>query len=291
MALPTLRQGSQGDSVKYLQERLNKNGFHLKADGDFGPSTDAAVEQFQASHGLVADGVVGARTWDALLVETSATPPPNLAIDEKTRLLTLIPKDAPDIVKTVLANAIGDLGKKEIPNGSNAGPEIDHLVRGYNQYWWVLKGGVDLAKVKARGYPLKSECVPPMAWCAMAVANWIRVGLDLPDWDFKAGAGTPLPGHPFKTYLGGAAQVEQWAQKRGSWKTDTSKPCPAGAAFTISRAASGSDPSSSPKAGHIGMVICDNGDGTVETIEGNVSNKVNSYTRKKSGIRGWTTWW
>jgi hypothetical protein len=291
MALPTLRQGSQGESVKYLQERLNKNGFHLKADGDFGPGTDAAVEQFQASHGLTADGVVGARTWDALLVETSATPPPNLAGDEKTRLLGLIPADAPTLVKKVLTLAINDLGKKEIPNGSNAGPEIDHLVHGYNQYWWVLKAGVSLSTIKARGYPLESECVPPMAWCAMAVANWIRLGLSLPAWDHKSGAGTPLPGHPFVTYLGGAAQIEEWGQKLGRWEVDNAQPCPAGAAFTIARAASGSDPSSSPKAGHIGLVIYDNGDGTVETVEGNVSNKVNNYTRKKKDLRGWTTWW
>jgi hypothetical protein len=291
MALPTLRQGTTGKAVEYLQERLDAHGFHLKVDGDFGAKTDAAVDQFQASRGLTVDGIVGSRTWDALLVESSVTPPSDLVLDEKDRLKSLIPTDTPAQVRTAIECGINDLGLKEIPNGSNEGPEIKHLVMHYNQYWWVLKDGADTAAVKARGYPLESECIGAMAWCGMAVSNWIREGLGLPYWDYKSGYGTKLAGHPFEQFFGGPVPVEKWAQSRGTWVSDTSEPCPAGACFTISRSTSGSDPSSDPKAGHIGMVICDHGDGTIETIEGNVSNKVDSYTRKKKDLRGWTSWW
>jgi putative chitinase len=71
--MSTLRIGSKGPEVERLQRLLNVK----PADGDFGPKTAAAVKQFQQSHGLVADGVVGQRTWDALEKgSTPATPTP-----------------------------------------------------------------------------------------------------------------------------------------------------------------------------------------------------------------------
>ena len=63
---PTLTQGMSGPDVQYLQQRLNAHGASLTLDGQFGPATGAAVRQFQSVHGLVTDGVVGARTWNAL---------------------------------------------------------------------------------------------------------------------------------------------------------------------------------------------------------------------------------
>lgn len=62
-----LRQGSSGGAVKILQTGLNGKGFRLVADGVFGPATDRAVRGFQSANGLAVDGVVGPRTWNALL--------------------------------------------------------------------------------------------------------------------------------------------------------------------------------------------------------------------------------
>ena len=63
---PVLRKGDNGAAVVRLQSLLNAHGTVLKEDGDFGPSTKAAVEIFQTKTGLVADGVVGRYTWEAL---------------------------------------------------------------------------------------------------------------------------------------------------------------------------------------------------------------------------------
>ncbi|MEY3881630.1 MAG: hypothetical protein RIQ94_2426 [Pseudomonadota bacterium] len=56
-----LKNGSTGDDVKKVQAKLC-----LEADGDFGSDTEAKVKQWQAEHGLVADGVVGNKSWAVL---------------------------------------------------------------------------------------------------------------------------------------------------------------------------------------------------------------------------------
>ena len=63
----TLKPGATGAQVKDLQRALNALGFSVgKPDGDYGPATQSAVEQFQSSKGLTADGIVGPATLNAL---------------------------------------------------------------------------------------------------------------------------------------------------------------------------------------------------------------------------------
>jgi putative chitinase len=71
--MATLQMGSQGPAVSALQAELNQAlgpADHIAVDGDFGPRTRAAVEQFQRDHGLVVDGVVGPQTSAALAAAT-----------------------------------------------------------------------------------------------------------------------------------------------------------------------------------------------------------------------------
>ena len=49
-----LKKGSSGSAVKTLQQALN-----IIADGVFGAKTEEAVKAFQRKNGLVADGIVG----------------------------------------------------------------------------------------------------------------------------------------------------------------------------------------------------------------------------------------
>ena len=65
--MQTMKLESEGADVVKLQERLKELGFNPgKADGDFGPGTEAAVIAFQKSEGLLADGIVGMKTLKAL---------------------------------------------------------------------------------------------------------------------------------------------------------------------------------------------------------------------------------
>jgi peptidoglycan hydrolase-like protein with peptidoglycan-binding domain len=65
---PLVRQGDQEHPVQTLQYLLRARGHSLTVDGIFGPGTDAAVRAFQQQKGLAVDGVVGAATWQALIV-------------------------------------------------------------------------------------------------------------------------------------------------------------------------------------------------------------------------------
>lgn len=60
----TVRMGSRGDDVKYLQSKLASFGYHVGGvDGIFGVNTCNAVIDFQTDHNLHADGIVGEKTW------------------------------------------------------------------------------------------------------------------------------------------------------------------------------------------------------------------------------------
>lgn len=81
----TLREGSHGNNVKGLQSDLAKLGFTdangraLNPDGNFGPGTKAAVEKFQREHHMTADGIVGAKTLEAL---HKAAQPPHASLSD-----------------------------------------------------------------------------------------------------------------------------------------------------------------------------------------------------------------
>lgn len=77
---PVLKIGSQGETVKELQQLLLDYGMYVYLDnsgacvypgievidGIFGSKTEAAVKLFQGKMFLVQDGIVGDKTWRAL---------------------------------------------------------------------------------------------------------------------------------------------------------------------------------------------------------------------------------
>jgi peptidoglycan hydrolase-like protein with peptidoglycan-binding domain len=65
---PTLRRGDTGTLVKLVQTRIGTT-----ASSVFDSDTEAAVRTFQTGHGLVADGIVGPRTWATLMTDVERT--------------------------------------------------------------------------------------------------------------------------------------------------------------------------------------------------------------------------
>ena len=76
--LVTVKLGSTGPAVRAVQDQANfrnlRNGHSLDVDGRYGPKTAAWVRAFQHAvaqefPGFPVDGIVGARTWQALVTE------------------------------------------------------------------------------------------------------------------------------------------------------------------------------------------------------------------------------
>ena len=67
----TYRQGSSGQTVRTIQEKLVRWGYlDGPVDGIFGAQTAEAVKKFQSKNGLSPDGVVGESTLKALGMST-----------------------------------------------------------------------------------------------------------------------------------------------------------------------------------------------------------------------------
>lgn len=61
-----IRKGDRGPQVVLVQEFLE-----IEADGIFGSGTESAVKTWQSENGLVADGIIGPKTWDAMGLATT----------------------------------------------------------------------------------------------------------------------------------------------------------------------------------------------------------------------------
>lgn len=54
----TIKLGSTGPDVEKWQKIIG-----VTVDGKFGPATETATKEYQKKHNLIADGIVGPKTW------------------------------------------------------------------------------------------------------------------------------------------------------------------------------------------------------------------------------------
>ena len=82
------------EALKRVQQQLISLGIlNDKADGIYGPKTEAALKAFQKSHGLTVDGVCGPATWTAITqpVETYTIRIEGATYQQYRRILDICP--------------------------------------------------------------------------------------------------------------------------------------------------------------------------------------------------------
>jgi len=121
---PTIAEGSTGPTVRWAQYLLvRKTLAYTQIDGDFGPATKTAVENFQRMSKLSVDGIVGPKTWDALGGERGE--PPTLAENSQGSVV--------EKLQTALNGGRGTFAPKTNPElkvDGIYGPETATAVRG-----------------------------------------------------------------------------------------------------------------------------------------------------------------
>lgn len=265
---PVFQVGAQGDAVKALQQRLSAHGFKTEPTGIFGAETQTAVVGFQKQVGLPATGQLDPRTQGHLYGQQPRALPDAAVSELRNNLLAKLPdlvaahpSAVRDTIASVIRAAINTVGLREIPKGSNGGPEMGFITEGF------------------------AGNAPP--WCALAVSYWVKTGLGVTDWKLL----------PWGCRNARALSFGQWGESKGRLIASHQK-APAGAIYVMLREGSGSDAGGARASGaakwqgngHTGLVIEDGGDSIV-TIDGNVSDMIKVCTRKKSDVIGYVTWW
>lgn len=156
--MTTIKKGSRGEDVKTLQRRLN-----LIADGIFGKLTDEAVREFQKSHGLSVDGIVGPKTWAALGIGNAK-------------------RNVDEIIIHYTATPEGE-------DFTNAQIKASHLARGFSDigYHWIIGPNGEIRKGRderlvgahCKGHNTRSIGISYVGGCPpRSVKGWRDIGKD-----------------------------------------------------------------------------------------------------------------
>jgi peptidoglycan hydrolase-like protein with peptidoglycan-binding domain len=151
---PTLGMGATGADVTRLQRLLVEMKLldSTGIDGSFGAVTDQVVRDFQASAGLVVDGVVGSATWSALpadpdtpLLASGASGPEVAALQ---RGLTVYSTEDPATNPGAVDGSFGPMTESAVrAYQGDRGVVVDGVVG--DATWWVPAGaaGATLASL------------------------------------------------------------------------------------------------------------------------------------------------
>lgn len=166
-----LREGTHGAQVTALQNDLIKlgvtdaQGQPLHPDGDYGPGTKGAVENFQRAHGLNPDGIAGSKTLDAVHKATAPT-----RIDAPTPLDGLLREGAhgvqvtalqSDLARLGIADAHGRVLRPDGDFGPNTRAAVEHFQRAQGLTPDGIAGPKTLAAMHKAVSPVQATLVDP----------------------------------------------------------------------------------------------------------------------------------
>jgi len=135
--METLKIGSEGSAVITLQTLLQKKGYAVGIDGDFGPKTEDAVEAFQRDNFMDDDGIVGKMTWDALLVVDSKA---DKRINTTKYVLSTSGYEPQSFAKKAIV--LHHTNGWTVVKGTKDRPSMNHFA------WWTSYWGTDNGRAK-----------------------------------------------------------------------------------------------------------------------------------------------
>jgi len=123
-----LKNGSTGEDVKKLQEKLG-----LNPDGSYGSGTEGAVKEWQSKNGLTPDGVVGDNTWSKLFGNDTVKNPTPISSEFKLEnLKTHIPD-------SVIAQIPDTASKFNITNNLRLAHFLAQCAHESGDFKWVVE--------------------------------------------------------------------------------------------------------------------------------------------------------
>ncbi len=130
------QQGSNGDDVKILQEKLATwLQIPINADGDFGPKTKQAVENFQKNNALLVDGIFGVASHQALEPNLACSP-----VSTQQHSLLRAGNNGVDVValQSLLSSKLG----RQLDIDGEFGPATETAVREWQKRWGLKSDGI-----------------------------------------------------------------------------------------------------------------------------------------------------
>ncbi|MFG2843013.1 peptidoglycan-binding protein [Kitasatospora sp. NPDC048296] len=171
-----LRQGEADGCVTQLQLELNLTGARITVDGQFGPGTDTAVRNFQASHALSVDGIVGPATKSALDTAAAAA---SGTVDLRTQCGDLQTGAGGACVST-LQTMLNSFNAGRLTVDGQFGPATDTAVRNFQASHALAIDGVVGTAVKNALYTSTPTPLPSGPIDPAKVLNAAKSYLDVP---------------------------------------------------------------------------------------------------------------